>query len=154
MKVPQWFVPKARLIKVANDRLKETMQYVNIDSSVASSDQKMLSGYKESLARFAQRHNIAVDFKKAENSDATLMDIYRTYTTPKSNNRRMQGLWYLETPEYRTTANLPKQDTPDFFINLKKMIKSLSYTENELIDSKKFPQIIRHENKYYNYADK
>ena len=155
MITPIWFVPKRRILKVVQERTQETMQYVNIDSSVKAGDKELLSGYKESLARFAQRHNVAINFKTAEgNNSSTLIDVYKTHLTPKAIERKNQGNWFLVTPEYKGEIKLPDKNKDDYCKALKEMIKEVANKVTENINSKKYPQQIRHENKYFKPGDK
>lgn len=149
---PQWFVPKKRLLKVLQDRVRETKQYVNIDRSVSEADRNLLEGYHESLARFAQRHNIAVNFTKPKESNITMVNVYRTSLSSRAIQRRGQGLWYYATPEYRATEPLPQQNNvSDYGQVLKDMISKLSASENTSETEIRFPHWIKHENKYYDW---
>lgn len=153
MNIPQWFVPKKRLIKVAQNRVTETLQYVNIDNSVKAGDKELLSGYRESLARFAKRHNIAINFKTAEtNNNVTEMQVYKTHLTRHSIERKNQGNWFLVTPEYRASAELPKNRDKNHYNNLKDMIKELADADSNIEQNQRFPKRIRHENKYYEWV--
>lgn len=148
MKVPQWFVPKCRLLKVAQERVQETLQYVHIDNNIKPSDRELLLSYQESLARFAQKQGYAIGFKKAENSDVTKMNVYKTHLTQHAINRLEHGNWYFVTPDYKASTELPKVDK-DFCKKIKDTVKSLGESSSDSVESQRFPQRIRHENKYY-----
>ena len=152
MRIPQWFVPQKRILKAAQERMAERLQYVNIDSSIQECDKQLLSGFRESLARFAQRHNIAVNFNKIEGSNKTQMNIFKTTMTPHAITRKEQGNWYFATPEYKASSELPKNTkTVNFYDDLKNMIKQLADTNEIAEESQRYPLRIRHENKYYGY---
>ncbi len=152
MKVPQWFVPKRRLIKVAQDRVQETLQYVTIDNSVKPADRALLDGYHESLARFAQRHNIAINFKKAENSDITKMNVYRTSLSQHAIDRMEHGNWYFATPEYKASSELHLNNSKESYKDLKECVKVLAETDAIPVNKERYPRRIRHENKYFNWT--
>ena len=152
MKIPQWFVPKRRLLKVANERMQERLQYINIDTTVKSEDKALLDSYKESLARYAQKHNIAVSFKPntINNSNTTQIHVYSTSLTPHAIKRQQQGLWYFATPEYKSSTTLNSQQHNNlFFTDLKNTISTLANSTKTPETNVRYPIRIRHENKYY-----
>jgi hypothetical protein len=120
---------------------------VNIDNAVKEGDKQLLSGYQESLSRFAQRNNIAINFNNAENQ--TQMNVFKTSLTPHAIKRKEQGFWYFATPEYKASVPLPKENiNTDFYKNLKNTIKELVNTTKESDTKQRYPLRIRHENKY------
>ena len=151
MILPQWFVPKRRLLKVMQERAAERMQYINIDNSVQNCDRELLEGYKESLSRFAQKQGIAIDFRKVQGEDKTQMHIFKTSMTPHAIDRQCHGLWYFVTPEYKATVDLPTSSANNYFSGLKSTIKNIAYSDEKPEATRRFPHRIRHENKYYNW---